>query len=58
MDGSFVGVGLDQNTFMFEGFVPMNAEKENIVDIDCKSKVHGCFAAGDSTSVTAKQIAS
>ncbi len=58
VDGAFLGVGLDPNTTMFEGFVPMNAEKEIVVDIDCKTAVPGFFAAGDSTSVAAKQIAS
>ncbi len=58
VDGAFLGVGLDPNTAMFEGFVAMNAEREILVDIDCKTNVPGFFAAGDSTSVAAKQIAS
>ncbi len=58
VDGAFLGVGLDPNTAMFEAFVPMNAEKEILVDIDCKTAVPGFFAAGDATSVAAKQIAS
>lgn len=58
VDGAFLGVGLDPNTAMFEGFVPMNVEKEILVDIDCKTAVPGFFAAGDSTSVATKQIAS
>ncbi|MDU9375576.1 Alkyl hydroperoxide reductase subunit F [Methanocorpusculaceae archaeon Sp1] len=58
VDGAFLGVGLDPNTAMFEGFVSMNAEKEIVVDINCKTNVKGLFAAGDSTSISAKQIAS
>lgn len=58
VDGAFLGVGLDPNTAMFEGFAAMNVEKEILVDINCKTNVPGFFAAGDATSVAAKQIAS
>jgi alkyl hydroperoxide reductase subunit F len=58
LDGMFLGVGLDPNTAMFEGLAPMNSEKEIIVDINCTTGVPGFFAAGDATSVAAKQIAS
>lgn len=58
VDGAFLGVGLDPNTAMFDGFAAMNADKEILVDVNCKTNLPGFFAAGDSTSVAAKQIAS
>ena len=58
VDGAFLGAGLDPDTAMYEGFAPMHTVKEIIVDINCKTSVPGFFAAGDSTSVAAKQIAS
>ena len=58
VDGVFLGIGLDPNTSIFEGFAAMNPNKEIIVDIDCKTSVPGFFAAGDATSIKAKQIAS
>lgn len=58
LDGLFIGIGLDCNTYMFEGFVNMNEKKEIIVDENCRTNVDGFFAAGDSTSISAKQIAS
>ncbi len=36
----------------------MNQNKEIIVDIDCNTNVPGFYAAGDATSIKAKQIAS
>ncbi len=58
VDGVFLGIGLDPNTAMFEGLVAMNDAKEIIVDENCITNVEGLFAAGDSTSIKAKQIAS
>jgi len=58
VDGVFLGIGLDPNTSMFEGLAAMNPNKEIIVDIDCNTNVPGFFAAGDATSIKAKQIAS
>jgi alkyl hydroperoxide reductase subunit F len=58
VDGLFLGIGLDSNTHVFEGLVAMNSNKEIIVDIDCKTNVPGFFAAGDVTSIKAKQVAS
>ncbi len=58
VDGVFLGIGLDPNTSIFEGLVAMNPNKEIIVDIDCNTNVPGFFAAGDATSIKAKQIAS
>lgn len=58
VDGVFLGIGLNPNTAMFEGLVSMNSENEIIVDENCRTNVAGFFAAGDSTSIEAKQIAS
>lgn len=58
LDGVFLGIGFDPNTAMFDGLVAMTPDKEIIVDIDCKTNVPGFFAAGDATSIKAKQIAS
>ena len=58
VDGVFLGIGLDPNTAIFEGLAAMNPNKEIIVDIDCNTNVPGFFAAGDATSIKAKQIAS
>ncbi len=58
VEGVFLGIGLNPNTAMFEGLVEMNAEKEIIVNENCETSVEGFFAAGDSTSIKAKQIAS
>ena len=57
-EGIFLGTGLDSNTTMFESFAPLNDEKEIIVDENCCTTVPGFFAAGDSTSIKAKQLAS
>jgi len=58
LDGLFLGIGLNPNTYIFEGLIAMNPYKEIIVDIDCKTNVPGFFAAGDATSIKAKQLAS
>ncbi|HJJ30871.1 MAG TPA: FAD-dependent oxidoreductase [Methanocorpusculum sp.] len=57
-EGIFLGAGLDPNTNMFASFAPLNEEKEIIVDENCCTSIPGFFAAGDSTSIKAKQIAS
>ena len=58
VEGVFLGIGLNPNTAMFEGLVEMNKEKEIIVNENCETNVEGFFAAGDATSIKAKQIAS
>ena len=58
VEGVFLGIGLNPNTAMFEGLVEMNKEKEIIVNENCETNVEGVFAAGDATSIKAKQIAS
>ncbi|HJJ38633.1 MAG TPA: FAD-dependent oxidoreductase [Methanocorpusculum sp.] len=57
-EGIFLGVGLEPNTNMFASFAPLNDENEILVDENCCTSVPGFFAAGDSTSIKAKQIAS
>lgn len=57
VDGVFLGIGLDPNTSVFEGFAAMNPNKEILIDIDCTTNIPGFFAAGDATSIKAKQIA-
>ncbi|HTY52923.1 MAG TPA: Uxx-star family glutaredoxin-like (seleno)protein [Methanomicrobiales archaeon] len=56
VDGVFLEIGWLPNTGFLEGFVPMNPEKEVIVDENCHTSVPGVFAAGDVTSVKGKQI--
>lgn len=58
VDGVFLGLGLDPNTSLFDGLAAMNETKEIIVDENCVTNVPGFFAAGDSTSIKSKQIAS
>ncbi len=58
VDGVFLGIGLDPNTSIFESLAAMNQNREIIVDIDCNTNVPGFYAAGDATSIKAKQIAS
>jgi len=58
VEGVFLGIGLNPNTMMFEGLVEMNAENEIIVNENCETNLEGFFAAGDATSIKAKQIAS
>ncbi|HJJ36367.1 MAG TPA: FAD-dependent oxidoreductase [Methanocorpusculum sp.] len=58
VEGVFLGTGLDPNTALFANIVPLNQDKEIIVDENCVTSVPGFFAAGDSTSIKAKQIAS
>jgi alkyl hydroperoxide reductase subunit F len=56
LDGVFLQIGWIPNTDFLEGLVPMNDEKEVIIDIDCKTSVPGIFAAGDVTNIRTKQI--
>ncbi|MDO5844488.1 MAG: FAD-dependent oxidoreductase [Methanocorpusculum sp.] len=58
LSGLFLGIGLDANTRIFDGFVNLNNSKEIVIDQNCKTNVDGFFAAGDSTSVFAKQLTS
>ncbi len=56
VDGVFLEIGWLPNTEFLEGFVPMNALKEVVVDENCHTSVPGVFAAGDVTSIKGKQI--
>jgi alkyl hydroperoxide reductase subunit F len=56
VDGVFLEIGWLPNTEFMEGFVPMNSEKEVVVDENCHTSVPGVFAAGDVTSIKGKQI--
>ncbi|HMA04706.1 MAG TPA: Uxx-star family glutaredoxin-like (seleno)protein [Methanomicrobiales archaeon] len=56
VDGVFLEIGWLPNTEFLEGFVPLNPEKEVVVDENCHTNVPGVFAAGDVTSVKGKQI--
>jgi len=56
VDGVFLEIGWLPNTEFLEGFVPMNAGKEIVVDENCHTTIPGVFAAGDVTSIKGKQI--
>jgi alkyl hydroperoxide reductase subunit F len=56
VDGVFLEIGWLPNTEFLEGFVPLNPEKEVVVDENCHTSVPGVFAAGDVTSIKGKQI--
>jgi alkyl hydroperoxide reductase subunit F len=56
LDGVFLQIGWIPNTDFLEGLVPMNDDKEVIIDIDCKTSVPGIYAAGDVTNIRTKQI--
>jgi alkyl hydroperoxide reductase subunit F len=56
LDGIFLQIGWIPNTDFLEGLVPMNDQKEVVIDIDCKTSVPGIFAAGDVTNIKTKQI--
>jgi len=56
VDGVFLEIGWLPNTEFLDGFVPMNAGKEIVVDENCHTSVPGVFAAGDVTSIKGKQI--
>lgn len=58
VEGVFLGTGLEPNTALFANLVELNKDKEIIVDENCCTSKKGFFAAGDSTSIKAKQIAS
>ncbi|HVP25675.1 MAG TPA: Uxx-star family glutaredoxin-like (seleno)protein [Methanomicrobiales archaeon] len=56
VEGVFLEIGWLPNTEFLEGFVPLNAGKEIVVDENCHTAVAGVFAAGDVTSIKGKQI--
>ncbi|MDD1666550.1 MAG: FAD-dependent oxidoreductase [Methanomicrobiales archaeon] len=56
VDGVFLEIGWLPNTEFLEEFVPLNPEKEVVVDENCHTEIPGVFAAGDVTSIKGKQI--
>ncbi len=56
LDGVFAEIGWVPNTEFLEGLVPLNDQKEVIVDINCSTATPGIFAAGDVTNIRTKQI--
>jgi len=56
LDGVFAEIGWVPNTEFLEGLVPLNDQKEVIVDINCTTATPGIFAAGDVTNIRTKQI--
>lgn len=56
ISGIFVEIGLIPNSDLVRDLVELNSEGEIIVDCSCHSSRPGLFAAGDVTTVPAKQI--
>ncbi len=56
LDGVFAEVGWVPNTDFLGDLVPLNDQKEVIVDINCTTGTPGVFAAGDVTNIRTKQI--
>ena len=56
VSGVFVEIGLIPNSGPVKGLVELNREGEIIVDCSCRTSRPGLFAAGDVTTVPAKQI--
>ncbi len=57
IDGVFVFVGLSPNTEFLNGFIETDKSGYIITDNEKKTNVDGCFAAGDVTIKTLRQIA-
>ena len=56
LDGVFVQIGLQPNSFMVKDLVDLTPSGEIIVDQNCRTSVQGIYAAGDVTTVPFKQI--
>jgi len=56
VDGVFLEIGWLPNTEFLGAFVPLNPEKEVVVDENCHTEIPGVFAAGDVSSIKGKQI--
>jgi alkyl hydroperoxide reductase subunit F len=56
LDGVFVEIGWLPNTEILDGFVEVNAKKEVVIDVNCRTSRPGVFAAGDITNEKSKQI--
>ncbi len=57
VDGVFVFIGLSPNTEFLDGFVQLNEGGYIVTDKEQKTNINGCFAAGDVTIKTLRQIA-
>ncbi len=55
-DGIFIEIGNVPNSGLFDGFLALNEFNEIIIDDHHQTSVPGCFAAGDVTTATYKQI--
>jgi len=56
VDGVLVHVGLDPNTGYLEGVVPLDSQKQIIVNQWMETEVPGIFAAGDIRSGSPRQV--
>jgi thioredoxin reductase (NADPH) len=56
VDGVLVHVGLDPNTGYLEGVVPLDSQKQIIVNECMETEVPGIFAAGDIRSGSPRQV--
>lgn len=55
-DGIFIEIGNVPNSGLFEHFVALNEFQEIIIDDRHQTSIPGCFAAGDVTTASYKQI--
>ncbi len=56
VQGIFVEIGLTPNSDFLHGFLELNRDGEVVIDCISRTSVPGVFAAGDVTTVPAKQI--
>ena len=56
VDGVFLEIGLTPNSAPVKNLVKLNERNEIIVDKDNTTSTPGCYAAGDVTDITEKQI--
>lgn len=56
VDGVLVHVGLDPNTDYLEGVVPLDEQKQIIVNESMETEIPGIFAAGDIRSGSPRQV--
>jgi thioredoxin reductase (NADPH) len=56
IDGVLVHVGLDPNTDYLEGIIPLDNQRQIIVNEWMETKVPGIFAAGDIRSASPRQV--
>jgi len=56
VDGVLVHVGLDPNTDYLENIVPLDSQRQIIVNKQMETEIPGIFAAGDIRSDSARQV--